>query len=161
MIICKIKEECYNCKEASGSRLLTWILGSISWIDGCWPQYMIKDSIQTVPAHLSSFLLLYRRVSNSFRVMVSLVMTLLSSSASVLASDISFDKDLTSRIKKFESVERELKFVFRIISAVTGTPPQRKDNASPAANKISSAWPPIQNVEVNSVLPALFPDHTN
>lgn len=86
--------------------------------------------------------------------MVSLVMTRMSSSASVLASDIFFDKDFTSRIRKFESVEREVKFVFKIISAVTGTPPHRKDNPSPAANKISSACPTtdVQSLEVYSVL---------
>jgi len=65
---------------------------------------MVKDSIHTVPAHRSSFLLLYRRVSKSFPVIVSLVVVRLSSSVSVLTSD----KDLTSFIRKFESVEREV-----------------------------------------------------
>lgn len=75
---------------------------------GWRPQYIVNDSNQTVPAHLSSFLLLYNKLSKSFLVIKSLTLTSESPWASN-SMQLDLDKvDDTSPIRKFELMESEL-----------------------------------------------------
>lgn len=123
------------------SKCKTWISGSIFWIIGWFPQYFVSDTSQTVPAHRSSFLLLYKSTSKSFLIIASLAEAWYSALCSLCPLGNCFDtQEFKSPIRKFEAVDREVKLVLRIVSALTGTPPHKKESASPAAKRISSAW---------------------
>lgn len=89
----RLKEKKHDIKgKKYVIRRLTWISGRSCWILGSYPQYMVSDKSHTVPAQRSSFLLLYRRSSNSFFTITSLAITR-DSSLMLLSSEPDFNID--------------------------------------------------------------------